>query len=263
MSAQIYLHWGGVGALATLDLPESSVGVADFQIDPHTGAATARRYTGAVHVSVGAKFDRVTLVVSNVGAEEEDARADLDALREHLREGLSIGVALDGGKAWAAFGVLAGSYPGLVHPGNYWGVYSGGLAALAAGDRVVIRSLGDGGWREEHGIHTVHTSGNLQFTKAVRFDHGAAGGPIYVRHRLFYPVLRHEEGQHDQPLLTEDQGRTWSFQARLYEDVDALQTLSEIEVLGDNGLTLDQQIDRGGLDDGVIGNQSKRGDWLT
>jgi hypothetical protein len=221
--AAIWVYWGGVAPLYKIPVPQVAPGVSSLQIAPVTAAARAARWSGAVFIRMGARYDAVRLVIEGVSMDTEpELYRDLRALEEHLKGNEPIAFALDESRAWASYVSPVKGSTTLAHTGNDWAAFNSS-ATLSSGDSVVIRSMGaSGGWREEQPVSTFSsTLINFGLGSPIRFLHPPLGVSL-VRHEGFWPLLRLQESAFDRPLLTVDQGRTFTFAAELYEDTDAL-----------------------------------------
>lgn len=219
--AAIWVYWGGLTPLDKIAIPEVAPGVSDLQIAPQTMAARAARWSGALHIRQGARYDAVRLVIAGVAMDSEpELYRDLRALEEHLKANHPLALALDEDKAWAAYVTVTRGATAIAHTGNDWAAFNAS-AALSGGDNVVVRSMGaTAGWREELSVNAVSGSTINTFPEKVRFFHGPL--TTLVRHEHFWPVLRLQDAAFDRPLLTVESGRTFSFAADLYEDLEAL-----------------------------------------
>lgn len=232
--AAIYLNWYGEGSIATVTIPDPSVGVSDLQLEPITIAGVAESLLGKTEVQKLGGYDGVRLVIANFAS--EGLRQDLEAVEEHLKAGYRIGLTLQTTRAWASF-ARTGLEPQrndivLRTRGQLWSSYVSG-AIVGASDPVVLRSLALGGRREVCENLTAITSSGTDLTlntstpyRKVRFNH-IDYSPVLVRHEHFWPVLALDPQDFGKRLLTSINGRVYTFNALLREDTDALSVLAE------------------------------------
>lgn len=229
MPVRIYWYPKLVGALESLELDF----VSDIQHDePEVVAATAETIAGGQTRQLYGDWRRLVMVREHLDDQDDEATImALRSLETHLRQGHSIGLSLDGndGEAWAGF--ASGTYSrGSTTLGASTNRYAGwsGAAALAAGDRICVHSPSPGGGREWHevtGVTTIGSTVAIGIARGLFYDHS---GPIMVRKRHFWPVLKLPEDQLGTPILTSrTQGATWDLRLELREDNAELWSFAE------------------------------------
>ena len=142
-------------------------------------------------------------------------RRDLEAVVIHLRAGGAVGFSLDGDKPLARFGTPpnAGDTSVALSAGDPWGSWNSS-AAFASGDEIRIEQPG----RELRAETVTYTSGNTSAVTTSAYLNGYDVGPVLVRYRDFYPVLRLPAGLANSPdLLTHDRRLNYTLSLPLVE----------------------------------------------
>jgi len=184
--------------------------------DSYSGAQAMTRVFYGTRRRVRLAWERLNLL-SSAGA--ADHRALLPVIA-HLQRGGAVGFSADGAKT-------IGGYPGAGNWSRGAGTLTCGsptnafsawqpLAAIAAGDQVVIESEAVYG-RSEQRSATSFSAGVLTLaSQTLVFDYAGAG-PMWRWYR-FWPALRLPADQLGSPLVTNDHGITASVELVLEVD---------------------------------------------
>ena len=158
----------------------------------------------------------------------ETLRRDLNAMVNHLRGGGVVGFCLDHAKAVARFAAppAAGATTLTMSSVNPWAPWNTS-ATLASGDEIRIEQPGPVLRAEE--VTYTSTSGVVVTMSKNKI--GYTRGPVLVRYRDMYPVLRLPAELAKSPdLLTHDRRRNYTLSLPLveyYADLWAFHSVSE------------------------------------
>ena len=217
-------------------LEEVSIGTRISALDeiPWRQVADARSVTGRLYrTAVGGGF-RVRVIIERFSGVSDSGQAlyrNLASMVTHLQRGGYVAFAADRDKAVAGVVDPSGSLRAtntLVLPDSNFadGLNtdgSVGLAALAAGDEIVLESPLPEMKRELLVVSSANPYLiNLDTTAGGAVRHNYTQSPVIVRHRNFYPILYLPESQIGRELLTTDYRLSYTFDALFEVDPAAL-----------------------------------------
>lgn len=174
--------------------------------------ASARGGNGSYSVFLGLRGERVTVAFRNRNFQNSAGRSLYDKLHNMLcwlKRGGLVGFSFDKDRAYASWASGAVGYGASSIPlsGNIFAGWSG--ASSLTSTRIVIESQK---CIEQHAGSVSSNTLTLSSTTTVNdqtdFD-------ALARYYLFWPCLRLPDDQLDQPILTNNQGLTFSFEAEL------------------------------------------------
>lgn len=211
MAQDPYLYWYPAGSrtLATVQLGF----VSDLRPVDTQDAEEVLTGNSAPYRSVFGRARIVPIVKERFTS--ASLRRDLEAVVNHLRAGGVVGFSLDDSKALAKFGTppQSGDTVIALDAADPWGSWPG-TPAFASGDEIRIEQPGRT-LRAETVTYSSLTSSDITVS-AVRNTYDT--GPVLVRYRDFYPVLRLPAGLANSPdLLTHDRRLNYTLSLPLVE----------------------------------------------
>lgn len=150
---------------------------------------------------------------------DEELAAKFESLYTHLKRGFPIALALNADKAWAGYvaaDTLEAGKTGIRTRGNVFYALNS-IEHLAAGDYIVLRGQGPSAPTEKLKLTTWDTDTyKAGFGSAhTRYDYET--GPIFVRHRDFYPILYLRPEERTRPILTTDRRINWTLDLNMVD----------------------------------------------
>lgn len=215
---RFYYYPDSAGTLEEIDLGE---GLSDIQRVPTPVVKDAVNGYGTRYRNFLSGGERVRIILERFGSPGASAvERDLYAMENHLQRGGSVGFSAVHSKAWCGF--MSGGYGDrgrtiLYTGGNLFTAWSS-TAALVSGDEVVIQSPNPE-WRSEVSVFSFLAAKQMNLSRALRFTYAQKSA---VRYRDFFPVLKLPDDQVGRPLVTHDKRITYTFDALLEYDFNAL-----------------------------------------
>ena len=169
---------------------------------------------------VGPASGRVTIGFLNrsyLGTSDRALYRYLSNLLTHLRQGKRVGFSLNHSKTWAGYALhsVARGTTTIRTNGNVLSAWSAS-GTPASGDPLRIESANPVGLSEEQALSGALSAGAATISSGAVYDH--SGARVLVRYAYCWPALYLPADQAEEPILTLDGGRVWTFRATLAVD---------------------------------------------
>jgi hypothetical protein len=235
-NATFYWYPDPAGSIEVLDLGEK---ISDLQVTPVRVARDAYSARGGQHRTTTFGALKVRIVLERFTG--QDLAWKIESMQSHLERGGSVGFAADSTKAWCG---MATTLPDrgdtrLVTNGNAFKAWATG-ALLAVGDIIAMTGGQPEGIVEYGKVGVSHLGGGFFDAKVVGLDsevkHSFRMGPVAVRHRDFYPILRMPSAQIGRAIVTHDHRISYTLDMELQTDQATLADLlsTTTELVGDS-----------------------------
>lgn len=215
-NAKIWFYPSEDGGMVEIDFGE---GLSDWQETPDVRAGESS-FQGDYDTSRIDYGGRSQVRILNERFGDEDLAAKLFSLESHLKKGKPISFAADSTKCYAAFleeYTPTAGLSALQVKGNMFWVYEEVDTPPTGGpDYYVIRSQNPDGKTEMVKSSSYDSDlDEIQIVNTTIYDH--TRGPVFIRHRYFYPIVRLNPSYFERPLLTGDRAMNWTFDCSLFE----------------------------------------------
>jgi len=227
-SPTIWWHPDSNGTLETTAIGKPLSATREL---PYRDRSDAVTLSGLRSIQLHRKGMRVLVLAEGFQATSGAGLAmerNLFNILEHLRDGRTIGLAADASQAWCGY---ARQLPkrgdtSIKTGGNTW--WTAGTGTIANGEQLVIESANPIATREVTAASGATTSaGQTVSVDEVAFTY--EGGPCWVRHRLYFPLLYMPEDQLGRRALTTNWRRRFTFEVELEIDYHGMTVLEAFD----------------------------------
>lgn len=220
MTTRIWWYPAGTGTKEYIEIGGTD-SLSDWQVTVRLAGVQSAGLVSSQKTQRFGTYDYLRVAVSNFAS--ASLRRQLESLEVHLKAGYSIAIAKDYTKAYAGFLTSLpnqGQSSVRTRAGNEFSTFYP-LAALASGDDVIVRGGNPEGFRERRAVSGV-SARVISFSDTIVYPYSE--GPCFVRHEGFYPRLVWA-GEPDEPILTTDRERAYTWIGPFREDWDGLEKL--------------------------------------